>query len=132
MARVGEVVAARETTRRCARSLALLAGICIAAHAGFALAQKPAPQKKKPVYDQYEPSKVLRTRSQDCLRDEEAAGAYCVKICRRGYLQVPNSNPPRCRSVNPLPPGQLAGPIRKEKGAQPKLPKQPPKPSGQY
>lgn len=122
--------------RRCTRSLVLLAGICVAAQAGFAHAQRPAPQKK-PVYDQYEPSKVRRTRSQECLRDEEAAGAYCVRVCQRGYLPVPNSDPPRCRSVDPLPPGQLARPIRKETGTQPRLPQppgsqQPRVPTGQY
>ncbi len=114
-------MAAGETMRRCARPLVLLAGICVAVPAGFAIAQKPVPQKK-PVYDQYEPSKVRRTRSQQCMRDEEPAGAYCVKVCQKGYLPVPNSDPPRCRSVEPLPPGQLGGPIRKETGTQPKPP----------
>ena len=107
--------------RRRALPLVILAGLCVAAQAGFAIAQKPAPQQK-PVYDQYEPSKVRRTRSQQCLRDEEPAGAYCVKVCQKGYLPVPNSDPPRCRSVEPLPPGQLPGPIRKETGTQPRLP----------
>ncbi len=121
--------------QRCARPLVLLAGLCVAAQAGLSVAQAPAPQKK-PVYDQYEPSKVRRTRSQECLRDEDPIGAYCVKVCQKGYLPVPNSDPPRCRSVEPLPPGQLAGPIRKETGAQPKPPRETgpkkPPPPGQY
>jgi hypothetical protein len=117
--------------RRCARPLLLLAGLCVAAQAEFAFAQKPAPQKK-PVYDQYEPSKVRRTRSQECMRDEDPVGAYCVKVCQKGYLPVPNIDPPRCRSIEPLPPGQIPGPIRKETGAQPKAPgsQDPRKPSG--
>lgn len=127
-------MAARVTLRRCARPLVLLAGILLAAQAGFANAQKPAPPKK-PVYDQYEPSKVRRGRAQQCLRNEDPVGAYCVKVCQKGYLPVPQSDPPRCRSVDPLPPGHIPGPIRKETGTQPKLPqqsgpKQPP-PSGQ-
>jgi len=101
-----------------ARSLALLAGLCLAAQADAVLAQQAPPQKA--VHDQYEPSKVRRTRLQECLRDEEPAGAYCIKLCQKGYQLVPKSDPPRCRSIEPLPPGQLGGPIRKETGAQAK------------
>lgn len=115
-------MAAQTVKRRSTFPLVLLAGVFVAAQAGYAIAQKTVPQKK-PVYDQYEPSKVRRTRSQECMRDEESAGAYCVKVCRKGYLPVPNSNPPLCRSVEPLPPGQLPGPIRKETGTLPKAPK---------
>jgi len=99
------------------RVLVLLAAAGLAAQAGIVPAQKPASQ---PVYDQYEPSKVRRSRLQECLRDEEPSGAYCVKLCQKGYQPVPKSDPPRCRSVEPLPPGQIAGPIRKETGTQPK------------
>jgi hypothetical protein len=111
-----------------ARFLVLLAGICLAAQADTVLAQQNPPQKS--VYDQYEPSKVRRTRLQECLRDEEPAGAYCVKLCQKGYQPVPKSAPPRCRSIEPLPPGQIAGPIRKETGTQAKLPGQKPLPPG--
>jgi hypothetical protein len=95
---------------RSARFLVLLAGICLALQADYSAAQKPAP--RKPVYDQYEPSKVRRTRKQECLRDEEPSGAYCVRLCQKG---------------------SLPGPIRRETGSQPKLPgsDKPTKPSGQ-
>ncbi len=117
---------------RNARALVLLAGICLAAQADLATAQRAVPQK--PVYDQYEPSKVRRTRKQDCLRDEEPSGAYCIRLCQKGYRLVPNSNPPRCRSIEPLPPGSLPSPVRQEKGSQPKLskPEKPAAPTGQY
>lgn len=98
--------------RRRLAPLLLLAGCCAVAQAGLALAQRSPPVK--PAYDQYEPSRVLRTGRQDCTKDEDAIGAYCVRACQKGYVPVPDSNPPRCRGVEPLPPGQLAGPIRKE------------------
>jgi len=118
---------------RTARYLVLLAGVCLAVQADVSTAQKPAPGKK-PVYDQYEPSKVRRTRKQECLRDEEPSGAYCVRLCQKGYVAVPNSNPPRCRSVEPLPPGSLPGPVRKETGSQRKPPgaEKSTAPSGKY
>lgn len=106
--------------RRDARTLLLLAAACALALPGIAGAQKKPP--RKPVYDQYEPSRVLRTGRQPCMRDEDAIGAYCVRACQKGYIPVPDSNPPRCRGVEPLPPGQLAGPIRRETA---RLPKQP-------
>lgn len=106
----------------CARHLVLLAVAWIVVQPGAALAQqKKKPPAPKPVYDQYEPSRVLRTGRQDCMRDEDAIGAYCVKACQRGYVSVTNSNPPRCRSIEPLPPGQLAGPLRRETATLPKL-----------
>lgn len=105
---------------RSSHVLVLLAGLCLALQADFSAAQRPVPSK--PVYDQYEPSKVRRTRKQDCLRDEEMSGAYCIKLCQKGYQLVPNSEPPRCRGIEPLPPGSLPAPIRRETGSQPKLP----------
>ena len=83
----------------CARHLVLLAAAWIVAQPGAALAQQKKAPAAKPVYDQYEPSRVLRTGRQDCMRDEDAIGAYCVKACQRGYVSVTNSNPPRCRSI---------------------------------
>ncbi|OGA20539.1 MAG: hypothetical protein A3I02_11740 [Betaproteobacteria bacterium RIFCSPLOWO2_02_FULL_67_26] len=119
--------------RRGTRLLLLAAGWCAAAHWGLAMAQPgtQAPAAKKAArvyYDQYEPMKALRLSRQDCLRTEESIGAFCVNRCQRGYVMVPGSNPPRCRSVDPLPPGQLPGPIRKEVGAPQPKPPQPSKP----
>ena len=124
--------------------LALLAaGICAASWAGIAVAQQPpaiaqsdnkasanvppgkpvakAPQDK-PVYDIYEPSQRLRTRRQECMQDEEPMGAYCAKKCQAGYQMEISGKNARCRSLKPLPPGTLPGPIRQEIGTQPKLP----------
>jgi hypothetical protein len=118
---------------RAVRGLALLAaGLLASAHAGYAAEQsraKPGAKKAERVhYDQYEPMKTPRLSRQDCLRTEESIGAFCVNRCQRGYVIVPDSNPPRCRSVEPLPPGQLPGPIRKEVGAPQPKPPQPSKP----
>ena len=118
-------------TRR-GRTLALLAaGRCLAAEATVAPAQQrtpaaPAQPSGRIYYDQYEPSRTPQLSRQPCLRDEEAVGGYCVKKCKQGYRLVPDSNPQRCRSIEPLPPGQLPGPIRRETGQQPKLPPPPP------
>lgn len=120
---------------RCSQHLmAAVAVICLAAAAATAVhAQQPAPKKpaqtkpeaQKPQFDQYEPSQRMRTRRESCARDEEAIGAYCVKNCNKGYVMVENSRPPRCRSVDPLPPGVMAGPIRKQI-AEPLKPPPPP------
>lgn len=99
--------------------LVLLVGLWAVAQAAPALAQQRTAPAKKPVYDQYEPSRILRTGRQGCMHNEDTIGAYCVKVCKKGYVPVPNSDPPRCRSLEPLPPGQLAGPIRKETGSLP-------------
>lgn len=104
----------------------LIAATCAAAAGTDALAQRPAQQK--PVYDQYYPSKVLRTSRQGCMRDEEAIGAFCIRHCQKGYRLVPKSDPPRCRSIEPLPPGSLPGAIRQETGKAHKPPSKPPKP----
>ena len=106
--------------RRAAGWALLAAGCGLAAHAGVAPAQQ-APQAK-PVYDQYLPSRILKTGRQECMRNEDQIGAYCVRICQKGYVMVPNSNPPRCRSVEPLPPGSIAGPLRQETGTLPNPP----------
>lgn len=102
--------------KHCARSLILLAVFCVAAQAGLAAAQKPP--SAKTVYDQYEPTKMRRGRAQGCLRGEEEAGAYCVKLCQRGYLLVPGIEPPRCRSIDPLPSGALPGPMQRDYSTQ--------------
>jgi hypothetical protein len=106
--------------KRCTYLLALLVALWPAAHAGHAAAQQRTAPSKKPVYDQYEPSRVLRTGRQGCMREEEPVGAYCVKVCQKNYVPVPNSNPPLCRSIDPLPPGQQAGAIWKETAPLPK------------
>lgn len=80
-----------------------------------------APQDK-PVYDVYEPSQRLRTRRQECMRDEEPLGAYCVKKCQSGYQSETSGRSARCRSIEPLPPGSVPTPVRKEIGTQPSLP----------
>ncbi len=107
-------------TRR-AGCLALLVAVCAVFPAGIALSQGKKPPAKA-AYDQYEPSRVLRTGRQDCMRNEETIGPWCVRACQKGYVAVPDSNPPRCRSIEPLPAGQIAGPIRREAGTQPKRP----------
>lgn len=102
------------------RKFALLfaAGIVAAAPWPALAQQKPAAEKSAQpsgtYYDQYEPSRRQRTRRESCLRDEDEAGAFCVKRCDTGYRLVPGANPPRCRSIKPLPPGQKPGPIRKQ------------------
>jgi hypothetical protein len=118
--------------RRWTRFLILLAGSCAAAQGGLALAQKLPPSK--PVYDQYQPNRVLRTGRQECMSNEDPIGAYCVRMCQKGYVVVPDSDPPRCRSIEPLPPGQAAGPIRMETAPVPKPsgPQKPYVPSGKH
>lgn len=73
-------------------------------------------------YDMYEPSQRQRLRRESCGRIEDPIGPYCVKQCVKGYQMVAGSNPPRCRSIEPLPQGQMPGPVRKEVGIQPPLP----------
>jgi hypothetical protein len=126
VARAAQVARARQLPL--AGAAALLAGAIIAAHPGQGRAQ-PRQKAAEPAakYDQYEPSRIRRGRAEVCGRNEEAIGAYCVKPCMKGYVIVPNSDPARCRSVEPLPPGQLPGPIRKETGS---LEKPPPPPPG--
>jgi hypothetical protein len=112
---------------RLAGAAALLAG-ALGSHSGDGLAQsrqKPAAEPPSK-YDQYEPSRIRRGRTESCGRNEEPVGAYCIKPCMKGYVLVPDSDPARCRSVDPLPPGQIPGPIRKETGAMEKLPPPPP------
>ena len=138
--------------------LFLAAGVCAATWTSFAAAQQPpaktVPEKKaparpsttapsnvppaakalqnKPQYDVYEPSQRLRTRRQECMKGEDSVGAYCVKKCQTGYTMEVRGKQARCRAINPLPPGAIAGAPRKEIGVQPKLPPpakpEPPKP----
>jgi hypothetical protein len=106
-----------------AGAAALLAGAIVCAHPGQARAQARQKAAEPPAkYDQYEPSRVRRGRGEVCGRNEEQVGAYCVKPCMKGYVLVPNSDPARCRGVEPLPAGQIPGPIRKETGAMEKPP----------
>jgi len=121
----------------------LTAFICAVSWAGGATAQQPAAKlaadkklsanvppgksaadalRDKPVYDVYEPSQRLRTRRQQCMQDEEAMGAYCTKKCQSGYELTMNGRYPRCRTVEPLPPGSLPSPLRTEIGTQAELP----------
>src|SRR5262245_41620982 len=101
--------------------LALAAGCVVPATNAVAAQQKA-------YYDQYEPSERQRLRRESCMRDEEPIGPYCVKQCQKGYVLVAGSKPPRCRSLEPLPSGQLPGPVRKQVGVQapPPGPRQPP------
>ena len=125
MARADQV--ARPRYLPLAGAAALVAGAIVAGHSGDGHAQarqKAAEPAAK--YDQYEPSRVRRGRGEVCGRNEEEVGAYCVKPCTKGYILVPNSDPARCRSIEPLPPGQIPGPIRKETGSLEKLPPPPP------
>ena len=73
-------------------------------------------------YDMYEPSQRQRLRRENCASSEEPVGPYCVKQCDKGYRLVAGSKPPRCRSIEPLPPGQMPRPVRKEVGVQPPPP----------
>jgi hypothetical protein len=87
--------------------------------------RRPQPPQEKKYFDVYEPSQRQRTRRSGCLKDEEYYGAYCVKKCKAGYELVVGSKPAKCRSLTPLPVGQLPGPVRRETGTQP-LPPRPP------
>lgn len=127
---------------RHARKFALLfaAGICAAAAPWPAPAQQKPPAEKPAAgksaqppgtyYDQYEPSRRQRLRRESCTRNEDESGAFCVKRCDTGYRLVPGANPPRCRSIKPLPPGQKPGPVRKQV-SEPYKPLEPPPPGKQ-
>jgi len=122
---------------RGARLSLLLAAVVWSATGGQStLAQQPQakpPQAKPPAakqapriyHDEYEPNHARRSRKQSCLRDEEEIGAYCVRSCRAGYAMLTDRHPPRCRSIDPLPPGQLPGPLRRDIGEQPMPPGHP-------
>jgi len=116
--------------------VALATAIGVAAQTGVAFAQqsqqrKPPPtpaqaqQSSKIFYDMYEPILRQRLRREACRRDELSAGAFCALACQKGYVHVAGSMPPRCRSLTPLPAGQLPGPVRKETAAplRPPLPR---------
>ncbi|MEQ1880068.1 MAG: hypothetical protein ABL878_03760 [Burkholderiales bacterium] len=92
----------------------LVAGAALAAFfapSGFAQqrGQRTQQQVQPPGhYDTYMPSSRLRTRRDQCMAKETLAGAYCVKSCQDGYTLVQGSRPPKCRSLKPLPAGQLS------------------------
>jgi hypothetical protein len=116
------------------RALVVLGAIgWMAVQAGFAFGQqsqgqrpsagqKPQPQQTSTYYDMYEPSVRQRLRRESCARNEEPIGPYCVKDCEKGYRLIAESKPPRCRSIEPLPPGSMPRPVRKEVGIQPPQP----------
>ena len=121
----------------------LAAATWVSAQAGVALGQQGQP-RKPPVreppraqpagqnyYDMYEPNLRQRLRRETCGRDELPDGANCVRMCKKGYIQITGSNPPRCRSIAPLPAGQLPGPVRKETGTPPQPPRMPVPPPAQ-
>jgi hypothetical protein len=98
----------------------LVAGATLAAFfasSGFAQqrAQRAQQQIQPPGhYDTYVPSSRLRTRRDQCVAKETLAGAYCIKTCQDGYALVQGSRPPKCRSLKPLPAGQLPRPVTQE------------------
>jgi hypothetical protein len=96
---------------------------------GLVTPEAKAQQKSIPPdtlhYDIYQPSQRLRTRRDNCFNDEDMKGAYCVKKCARNYVAFGNGHPPRCRSVDPLPPGVMPSAERVQTGVQPPRNKSP-------
>lgn len=84
--------------------------------------KKPAANQSTVFYDQYEPSQRQRLRKETCAVNEQSMGPYCTRKCDAGYLLVKDSKPPRCRSIEPLPPGQMPTAVRKQIGVQPPPP----------
>ena len=125
------------TAQRRALLVALAAVTLVAAQVGVVLAQQAQPRKPPPpkppqaqqsgknYYEMYEPSKRQRLRREACGRDELSLGVYCFRECKKGYILVAGTSPPRCRSTTQLPAGQLPGPVRKELGAPPRPPRKP-------
>ena len=124
------------TTHRKGLLVALAAVTLVTAQVGEAPAQQAQPRKPLPkppqaqqsgknYYDMYEPNKRQRLRREACGSDELSLGVYCFRECNKGYVLVAGTNPPRCRSMTPLPAGQLPGPVRKELGAPPRPPRKP-------
>ncbi|MGQ0579460.1 MAG: hypothetical protein ACT4PQ_11200 [Betaproteobacteria bacterium] len=122
--------------------VSLAAAVWVCAHAGTALAQQTQPRKPavqqpqaqqsgRAYYEMYEPSQRQRLRRESCGRNEVPIGASCVRTCKQGYLQVAGSKPPRCRSIAPLPAGQLPGPVHKEASTPPPRPPRKPAPPQQ-
>lgn len=119
----------------------LAAATWVSAQAGVALAQQAQPRKPpvreppqaqqsgKTYYDMYEPSLRQRLRRETCGRNELPNGADCVRMCKKGYIQIVGSKPPRCRSIAPLPAGQLPGSVPKETGTPPRPPREPATPT---
>lgn len=84
-----------------------------------AMAQKKPAALDNLHYEIYQPSQRLRTRRDNCSSDEDMKGAYCVKKCLTNFVASGNDNLPRCRSVEPLPPGVMPSAMRVQTGAQP-------------
>ena len=123
-----------------AARLALAAGL--AACAALAAAQQPAPQQKaapqkaapqkptpqqqlermqqsKASYDTYEASRTFPGRRSGCSKGEDPLGAFCVKACKKGYVEIDDrkASKRQCRSAKPLPPGVTPTKGQKEKSA---------------
>ena len=102
-------------------------GFCAAA--APVLAQQKSATQMNLYYDVYQPSERKRMRRDTCMNDEDMHGAYCIKKCDKGFIAVGSGKPPRCRSVDPLPPGRMPTAVRMQTGTQPLLPGTPaPKP----
>jgi len=112
--------------------LAAAAGLVLAA--GPAQAQAPAkpaakaaapvpqaqPQPGRVYYDTYQASQRQRLRRESCMKDEDLQGVYCVKKCRDQYAVMSGQQLPRmCRSLKPLPPGELPVANQVQKGVAP-------------
>jgi hypothetical protein len=136
---------------RSPRLAALALGAALAACAAPAAAQQPAPQQKAAPqkltpqqqlerqqqqqkaavhYDTYEASRRRRARAAGCQPEsEDMLGAYCIRKCRTGYVATDDKKASQreCRSVKPLPPGQVPASGQKEVSTQvvPKLPRTP-------
>jgi hypothetical protein len=113
---------------------AIVTALAPAIVAPAAMAQQKATALDNLHYDIYQPSQRLRTRRDNCSSDEDIKGAYCVKKCEKNFVAIGNGHPPRCRSVEPLPPGVMPSAMRVQTGTQPLPPGSPQprnKPSGQ-
>jgi hypothetical protein len=111
-----------------------LASVAFGGALGFAppVSAQDKPGAQNLYYDIYIPSQRLRTRRDNCLADEDMAGAYCVKKCEKDFVSFGNGHPPRCRSVAPLAPGRMPSAIRTQTGTQPLPPGTPPPPAKNY
>jgi hypothetical protein len=85
------------------------------------LNQAPPPKAgtaaaQKSYYDTYQASYRQHLRRESCLKDEDMVEQYCVKKCRDQFIPASHTQVPRiCRSVKPLPPGQLPTAFEVEK-----------------
>ena len=103
---------------------AIVTALASAIVAPAAMAQQKAAAPDNLHYEIYQPSQRLRTRRDNCSSDEDIRGAYCVKKCDTSYVAFGNGHPPRCRSIEPLPPGVMPSAMRVRTGAQPLPPVQ--------